>query len=213
LQFGTFTVLVHASEYRAKYKSGERDAEPTPFEICGDPDCTGIVYNGDGARYCSADSGHDPEGEEGSEFVRLGYAYRTNGVRVDLGDATQSHVLAHGFRLALQYLGGVSVRDLTEVTHGDQSVVDIFDAQEGGDGVARLLVADSATEQSNFKTAVNLIETHFSCDCDGGCPLCLYQYGCDTKNQSDTFDKTGVADLLANSQLRLGEHTEADPDL
>jgi ATP-dependent helicase YprA (DUF1998 family) len=213
LQFGTFTVLVHASEYRAKYKSGERDAEPTPFEICGDPDCTGIVYNGDGARYCSADSGHDPEGEEGSEFVRLGYAYQTNGVRVDLGDATQSHVLAHGFRLALQYLGGVSVRDLTEVTHGDQSVVDIFDAQEGGDGVARLLVADSATEQSNFKTAVNLIETHFSCDCDGGCPLCLYQYGCDTKNQSDTFDKTGVADLLANSQLRLGEHTEADPDL
>jgi hypothetical protein len=211
LQFGTFTVLVHASEYRAKYKNGEIDAQKTPFEICGDPDCTGIVYRDDEDRsHCSADPEHSPNGEEGSEFVRLGYAYETNGVRVDLGDSNQTHVLAHGFRLALQYLGGVSIRDLTEVTHGDDSSgVDVFDAQEGGGGVARLLVTESTGQRSNFETAVELLETHLDCDCDGGCPLCLYQYGCDTRNRSDTFDRDGVVELLDGADLRLVERETA----
>jgi ATP-dependent helicase YprA (DUF1998 family) len=207
LQFGTFTVLVHASEYRAKYKNGELDAQPTPFEVCGDPDCTGIIYRDkEEQRHCSADSEHSPNGDEGSEFVRLGYSYETNGVRVDLGDTDQSHVFAHGFRLALQYLGGVSIRDLTEVTHGeDSSGVDVFDAQEGGGGVARLLVTDSTTEQSNFKTAVELLGAHLACDCEGGCPLCLYQYGCDTRNRNDTFDRDSVVDLIDDADLRLTE--------
>jgi len=214
LQFGTFTVLVHASEYRAKYKNGELDAQETPFEVCGDPDCTGIVYRDDEDRsHCSADAEHSPNGEEGSEFVRLGYAYETNGVRVDLGDGNRSHVLAHGFRLALQYLGGVSIRDLTEVTHGDNSsAVDVFDAQEGGGGVARLLVTESTSQRSNFETAVELLETHLHCDCDDGCPLCLYQYGCDTRNRSDTFDRDGVVELLAEADLRLVERETASDE-
>jgi ATP-dependent helicase YprA (DUF1998 family) len=208
LAFGTFTVLVHASEYRAKYKNGERDPQATPFEICGDPDCTGIVYRDEEDQpHCSADSEHKPTGDEGSEYVRLGYAYDTNGVRVDLGDSAKSHVLAHGFRLALQYLGGVNIRDLTEVTHDDDSsAVDVFDAQEGGGGVAQLLVTDSVSERSNFQTAVDLLTTHLECDCDSGCPLCLFQYGCDTRNRSDTFDRDGVVQLLNDADLSLHEH-------
>jgi hypothetical protein len=208
LAFGTLTVLVHASEFRAKYKNGERDPRATPFEICGDPDCTGIVYRDDEEQpHCSADSEHRPTGDEGSEYVRLGYAYDTNGVRVDLGDHSQSHVLAHGFRLALQYLGGVSIRDLTEVTHdGDSSAVDVFDAQEGGSGVAQLLVSNSAAEQTNFQTAIDLLTTHLDCECDSGCPLCLFQYGCDTRNRSDTFDRGGVVQLLSDAEVSLHEH-------
>jgi hypothetical protein len=207
VQYGTFNVLVHTSAYRAKYKNGEVDPEPTPFEICGSPDCTGIVYRDDDDQpHCSADINHNPDGEEGSTFVRLGYAYETNGVRVDLGDSDQSHVFAHGARLALQYLGGVSIRDLTEVTHeSETTAVDIFDSQEGGGGVAQLLVAGSISDRSNFETAVELLETHLKCDCESGCPLCLYQYGCDTRNRDETFDRDGVVELLTEFDLRLSE--------
>lgn len=212
LEFGAFTVLVHASEYRAKYKNGEVDAQPTPFTVCGDPDCTGIVYDdAEDRSRCSANADHRPTGEEGTEFVRLGYAYDTNGIRIDLGTTEKSHVLAHGFRLALQYLGGVSIRDLTEVTHdGDSTAVDVFDAQEGGSGVARLLVSGATSDTDNFATAIDLIETHIDCDCDDGCPLCLYQYGCDTRNRSDTFDKEGIVEMLAESDVQLINQTEAE---
>jgi ATP-dependent helicase YprA (DUF1998 family) len=208
LEYGTFTVMVHASSYRAKYKNGAIDSERTPFEVCGDPDCSGVVYYDDDEEpYCSADSEHNPEAEEGSEFVRLGYSYETDGVRVDLGTSETSHVFAHGFRLALQFLGGVSIRDLTEVVHEASSMVDVFDAQEGGAGIAHLLVAGSDTE--NFDTAIRLMRDHLACDCGDGCPLCLYQYGCATRNQSDAFDREGVVDLLERTDLHLVRGNQA----
>jgi len=93
------------------------------------------------------------------------------------------------------------------VTHDDDSsAVDVFDAQEGGGGVAQLLVTDSVSERSNFQTAVDLLTTHLECDCDSGCPLCLFQYGCDTRNRSDTFDRDGVVQLLNDADLSLHEH-------
>jgi ATP-dependent helicase YprA (DUF1998 family) len=132
--------------------------------------------------------------------------YETNGVRVDVGKAEQSHVLTHGFRLALQYLGGVSIRDLTEVTYGEQSSkVDLFDSQEGGSGVTRLLVDQSNSGTSNFITAIELMKDHLECDCDGGCPLCVYQYGCDKQNRCDTFDLGGIIHLLTENELTLVE--------
>lgn len=203
LEYGSFTVLVHASSYRAKYKNGEIDPEPTPFEVCGDPDCTGVIYYDDQEEpHCSADSSHAPSGEEGSEFVRLGYAYETEGVRVDIGETEQSHVFAHGLRLALQYLGGVSIRDISEVVHdGSMSAVDVFDSQEGGAGIARLLVSD--TDGENFQRALELMREHLECDCADGCPLCLYQYGCDTRNQGESFDLSQVVELLEQTEITL----------
>lgn len=201
LAYGTFSILVHASAYRAKYKNGQIDPEPTPFEACGAPNCPGIVYQDEsGTARCSADMNHRPEGRDESQFFRLGYSYETEGIRVDLGDSDQTHVFAHGIRLALQYIGGVSIRDLSEVVHDESTAVDIFDSQEGGAGVAQLLV-DQDTE--NFATAVEIMRDHFECDCSNGCPLCLYQYGCATRNRSDTFARDSVVDLLQADELQL----------
>lgn len=194
VEYGTFSVLVHTSSFRAKYRNGAIDANPSRFEVCADADCTGVVYRDDGEAHCSADASHRPDGAEGSTFARLGYAYETDGIRIDLGSSGSSHAFAHGARLALQFLGGVSIRDLTEVVHDGNSVVDVFDSQEGGAGIARLLVADGDGE--NFQTAVELMREQFACDCGDGCPLCLYQYGCDTRNRSDTFDRDRLLELL-----------------
>ena len=195
IQYGEFTVLVYTDAYAAKYKSGAIDEEPSSFEVCGDPECTGILYESDGGTaHCSADSDHDPDGEEGTTLARLGYAYQTDGIRVDVGKLETSHALAHGARVALQFLGGVSIRDLAEVVHENDTMVDIFDSQEGGAGIAQLLIDGDSGE--NFETAVELILEQFECDCGGGCPLCLYQYGCDTRNRSETFDRDGLLAIL-----------------
>ena len=135
IEYGAIDVLLHTDGFRAKYKSGEMDAERTPFRVCGADDCTGIVYPGNDEQLrCSADASHRPNGEHGYELVRLGYRYQTEGIRVDLQDSQQAHTLTHGFRVALQYLGGVNIRELSEVVHED-GIVDLFDAQEGGAGV------------------------------------------------------------------------------
>lgn len=205
LKYGSFTVLVSASSFRAKYKNGAIDTEPLPFEVCGDPDCTGVVYDDEGGSHCSADTDHRPDGEAGSQYVRLGYAYETDGIRIDLGNSGASHAFAHGSRLALQFLGGVSIRDLTEVVHDGSSMVDVFDSQEGGAGIARLLVSNG--DGNNFETAIDLMHSQFACDCGNGCPLCLYQYGCDTYNQSDTFDRDRIVELLDGKDLELVQPT------
>lgn len=194
IEYGDIDVLIHTEGYRAKYKSGEMDARPSPFRICGVDDCPGIVYSDDERLHCSAESDHRPNGTDGYELVRLGYEYRTEGVRVDLEDTAQSHTLVHGFRVALQYLGGVSIRELSEVVH-DDGVVDLFDAQEGGAGVTRLLLEEGADRQ-NLEHAIELLRQHFECDCEDGCPLCLYQHGCDRHNQGQSFDRPGLFDRL-----------------
>jgi hypothetical protein len=193
---GDIDVLLHADNYRAKYKSGEMDAEGTPFRVCGVDDCTGIVYEtGDDQFRCSADADHRPGGDDGFELVRLGYRYGTEGIRVNLADTAQAHTLVHGFRVALQYIGGVSIRELSEVVHGE-GVVDLFDAQEGGAGVTRLLFEAGPGGRDTLQQAIDLLQKHFQCDCEDGCPLCLYQYGCDTHNRGSTFDREGLFERL-----------------
>jgi ATP-dependent helicase YprA (DUF1998 family) len=196
IAYGDIEVLLHTDSFRAKYKSGEMDAETTPFRTCGVEDCPGIVYEGETDRLrCSADADHRPGGSDGFELVRLGYRYGTEGIRVDLADTAQAHTLVHGLRVALQYLGGVSIRDLSEVVHGD-GVVDLFDAQAGGAGVTRLLFEDGPNGHESLQQAITLLREHFVCECEDGCPLCLYQYGCDTHNRGSTFDRDGLFERL-----------------
>lgn len=195
VEYGSIDVLLHTDSFRAKYKSGETDGDTTPFMLCGDDDCPGIVYRDeDDQLHCSANADHSPGHDTGHELARLGYEYQTDGIRIDLDNTAEAHTLVHGFRVALQYLGGVSVRELSEVVHGD-GVVDLFDAQEGGAGVTGLLF-ESGDGRRNFEQAIALLRTHFQCDCDDGCPLCLYQYGCDTHNRGGSFDREGLFDRL-----------------
>ena len=202
IEYGSIDVLLQTDGYRAKYKSGEMDGETTPFMLCGDDDCPGIVYRDENDQLrCSANADHRPAHDTGYELVRLGYEYQTDGIRVELGDTAEAHTLVHGLRVALQFLGGVSVRNLSEVVH-DDGVVNLFDAQEGGAGVTRLLF-EGGDGRQNFEQAISILREHFRCDCEDGCPLCLYQYGCDTHNQGRSFDRGGLFERLDRASMAV----------
>ncbi|MWG36099.1 DEAD/DEAH box helicase [Halomarina oriensis] len=203
LEYGDYSVLLSTDGYRTKYKSGEVDPRETLFEVCGEENCPGVIYkDGDDERRCSADPDHFPDGRGAdSEFVRLGYRYDTQGVRINLDDHDLSHTLAHGLRVALQYLGGVTIRELAEHVGEDQ--VDIFESQEGGADVARLLFEQSGGEFRAFDRGVNLMREQFDCDCENGCPSCLYQYGCDVRNDQRSFDRDGLRPILEGRGLSI----------
>lgn len=207
LEYGDYTVLTHTQSYRAKYKNGETDPRQTLFEVCGEGNCTGIIYRDDeGHAQCSADPEHSPNRRGAdSEYVRLGYSYETSGVRVSLDDTEQSHTFVHGLRVALQSLGGVNIRELNETTADDH--VDLLDAQEGGANIAKLLVERDSGDFRNFQYAMELVRDHFVCNCEDGCPLCLYQYGCDEHNQPRSFARGSVLDYF-----KLGLPTIAPVD-
>lgn len=203
LEYGDYSVLLHTDSYRTKYKSGEVDARETLFEMCGEENCPGIIYrDSDDERRCSADSEHFPDGRGAdSVFVRVGYRYDTQGVRVDLDDRELSHTMAHGLRVALQYLGGVTIRELAENVGEDR--IDIFESQEGGSDVARLLFERSDGKFRAFDRGIELMRKQFDCDCENGCPSCLYQYGCDVRNDQRSFDRDGFRAILEQHSLSI----------
>ena len=195
VEYGDLDVLVHATGYRATYENGAVDARPTLFEKCGVEGCPGIVTRTGERAQCTEDPQHDPDGfDDPSEFVRLGYSYSTEGVRLSLGDEVETHTFAHALRVSLQYLGGVDIREITESIE-DEGVY-VFDSQEGGAEITRTLIEDIEGTFKNFDDAMNLVERHFECDCETGCPLCTYQYGCDVYNDPDTLDRQLVTGLF-----------------
>lgn len=212
LSYGAYSVLLHTDSYRTKYKSGDVDDRETPFEVCGEENCHGVIYrDDDDERRCSADPEHFPDGRGAdSEFVRLGYRYDTYGVRVDLDDRDVSHALAHGLRVALQYLGGVTIRELAE--HVDEDRVDVFESQEGGSDVVRLLFERSDGVYRAFDRAMTLVGDQFDCDCEDGCPSCLYQYGCNVRNDRRTFDRDGLREIVESRELSIHPVEESDGD-
>jgi hypothetical protein len=203
LAYGDYSVLLHTESYKTKYKSGEVDPQETLFEVCGEENCSGVIYQDDDDRHrCSADPNHFPEGRGvDSEFIRLGYQYDTQGIRVELEERDLSHTLAHGLRVALQYLGGVNIRDLTEYVGEDH--VDVFESQEGGSDIARLLFEQIDGEFRAFGRAVGLMRDQFDCDCENGCPSCLYQYGCDVRNDPRSFDRDRLQNELARGDVSI----------
>lgn len=203
LAYGDYSVLLHTESYKTKYKSGEVDPQETLFEVCGEENCPGVIYqDDDDRRRCSADPNHFPEGRGvDSEFIRLGYQYDTQGIRVELEERDLSHTLAHGLRVALQYLGGVNIRDLAEYVGEDH--VDVFESQEGGSDIARLLFEQIDGEFRAFGRAVGLMRDQFDCDCENGCPSCLYQYGCDVRNDPRSFDRDRLQNELARGDVSI----------
>ncbi|MFA9417984.1 DEAD/DEAH box helicase [Natrinema sp. HArc-T2] len=212
LEYGDYSVLLHTKSYKTKYKSGEVDPRDTLFEVCGEENCPGVIYrDDDDERRCSADPDHFPDGRGvDSEFIRLGYQYDTQGIRVDLDDRDLSHTLSHGLRVALQYLGGVSIRGLAEYV-GDERV-DVFESQEGGSDVARLLFERTDGEFRAFDRAIGLMRDQFDCDCENGCPSCLYQYGCDVRNDQRSFDRERLRDILARGDVTIRPVTNHEID-
>jgi ATP-dependent helicase YprA (DUF1998 family) len=212
LKYGDYSVLLHSNGYRTKYKSGEVDPQKSLFEVCGEENCPGIIYKDrEDRRRCSADSEHFPEGRGAdSELVRLGYKYETQGIRVELENRELSHTMAHGLRVALQYLGGVSIRELSEYV-GEQKV-DVFESQEGGIEVSRLLFGRSDGEFRAFDRAMEILTEQIDCECENGCPSCLYQYGCDVRNAQRSFDLDKLQDILDTGRISIEPTGEQEAD-
>lgn len=213
LSHGDYSILLHTESYRTKYKSGEVDARESLFEVCGEENCPGVIYqDGTDTRRCSADPEHFPSGRgAGSEFVRLGYQYETQGIRVELNNLELSHTLSHGLRVALQYLGGVNIRELSEYV-GEEHV-DVFETQEGGSDVTKLVFERTGSQYRAFGRAADLIRDQFDCDCDDGCPSCLYQYGCDVRNDQQLFDRQRLQNVLDEGELSIDPIDQRDVDV
>jgi len=118
--------------------------------------------------------------------------------------------LAHGLRVALQYLGGVNIRDLAEYV--DEEHVDIFEAQEGGTDVARLVFERSDNEYRSFDRAVGLMREQFDCGCENGCPSCLYQYGCDVRNDQRSFNRDRLREIITQRDVTIRSITDDESD-
>ena len=204
LRYGELEVLIHATGYRARYTNGAIDAQESLFERCGVERCSGVVVRDEDSARCTVDSEHDPDDfDSPSEFVRLGHKYTTEGIEVNLKSDVAEHTFAHGLRVSLQYLGGVSIREVSESVEDD--VVYVFDSQEGGAEISRILVEEDEGSFTQFQEAMELIQEHFGCDCDSGCPLCVYQYGCDRRNAPDTLDRKSISDISEPIQLSKSE--------
>lgn len=211
IRYGDLEVLTHATGYRARYSNGAVDSHETLFERCGVEGCPGIVKRTDDRARCTVDAGHDPDDhQDPSEFVRLGYRYATEGLEIDLETSVEEHTFAHAIRVSLQYLGGVDIRELGESIESE--AVYVFDSQEGGANIANILVREVDEAFVHFDDAMSLIETHFACDCESGCPLCIYQYGCDNWNRPASLDREAVLALFDGGRptIRVADDPMAD---
>lgn len=197
LALGDYEVLEYTDSFRTKYQSGAVDDEATTFELCAEEECTGIIYEDDSEkRRCSVSEDHVVDEGSKAAYARFGYEYATEGVRLKLSEegTEGAHTLAHGIRLALQKISGVTIRDINEYVGTDH--VDVFDSLEGGAAVSRLLVEEQDGKYENFQSATSLMDTQFHCDCSDGCPRCLYQYGCATRNQPSSFNRDAITNAI-----------------
>jgi ATP-dependent helicase YprA (DUF1998 family) len=121
----------------------------------------------------------------------MGMLLETAGVRVDLDDHIAAHTLAHGLRVGLQYLAGVDIRMVGESVGSDEAVY-VFDDQQGGAAVTEMLFRRAAEGTLGIEEALDLIYDHFDCPCDGGCPNCVYQRGCDVRDYVSELDPAVV---------------------
>jgi ATP-dependent helicase YprA (DUF1998 family)/regulator of replication initiation timing len=208
LSYGEYDILEYAGSCRAKYQTGGIDDEPMPFELCDEPDCSGVIYADENATSrCSVNPEHSPDEASDTVLARFGYQYETEGVRITLldEDVEVTHSLGHGIRLGLQKLSGVTIRDVNEYVGADH--VDVFDAQEGGAAVSRTLIQRRDGTYRNYETALSLIEKQFDCTCDDGCPRCLYQYGCAKRNDPNSLARGSVRQLLEQGLQLVPEDT------
>ncbi|SFC04834.1 DEAD/DEAH box helicase [Halobiforma haloterrestris] len=194
-EYGDVTLLASTSKYWATYKDGGADPLPNVFEMCGVDGCNGAIAKTGDSAYCTNNVEH-PVDE--SEAVRPATKFSTKAVRVRFDSEELEHGFAHGLRVALQYIGGVSVRQVPESIEDEGTLV--YDSDEGGSGITVLLTQDDGEK---FERAVELMREAFSpdeskCNCENGCPFCLYQYGCVEQNDPESFAKDELLDLLSH---------------
>jgi hypothetical protein len=192
-EYGDVTITASTNKYWATYKNGASDPLPNVFEMCGVEGCNGVIANVDGSSVCTNNFEHSVDD---SIAVRPATRFNTKAARIQLDNEELEHGFAHGIRVALQYIGGVSVRQVPESIEDDGTLV--YDFDEGGSGITVLLTQENGEK---FERAVEKMKDAFSpseskCDCENGCPFCIYQYGCAEQNDPESFDKEGLLNLL-----------------
>jgi len=193
-EYGDVTLLASTNKFWATYKDGGADPLPNIFEICGVEGCNGAIADTGDSTYCTNNVEHPVEK---SKAVRPATKFSTKAARVRFDSEELEHGFAHGLRIALQYIGGVSVRQVPESIEDNGTLV--YDSDEGGSGITVLLTQDDGEK---FERAVELMREAFSpdeskCNCENGCPFCLYQYGCVEQNDPESFDKEELLNLLS----------------
>jgi len=194
-EYGDVTLLASTNKFWATYKDGGADPLPNIFEICGVEGCNGAIADTGDSTYCTNNVEHPVEK---SKAVRPATKFSTKAARVRFDSEELEHGFAHGLRIALQYIGGVSVRQVPESIEDDGTLV--YDSDEGGSGITVLLTQDDGEK---FERAVELMREAFSpdeskCNCENGCPFCLYQYGCVEQNDPESFAKEELLNLLSH---------------
>lgn len=194
-EYGDVTIAASTSKYWATYKNGGSDPLPNVFEVCGIEGCNGMIANVGESAVCTNNVEH-PVDE--SIAVRPATKFDTKAARVRFDSEELEHGFAHGLRVALQYIGGVSVRQVPESIEEEGTLV--YDSDEGGSGITVLLTQDDGQK---FERAVEIMHDAFSpeeseCNCEDGCPFCLYQYGCSEQNDPDSFDKAKLLELFSH---------------
>jgi rRNA maturation endonuclease Nob1 len=195
-EYGDVTIAASTSKYWATYKNGGSDPLPNVFEVCGVEGCNGAIASVGNSSFCTNNVEH---AVDDSIAVRPATRFDTKAARIRFDSAELEHGFAHGLRVALQYIGGVSVRQVPESVEDEGTLV--YDSEEGGSGVTVLLTQDGGEK---FEQAVGLMRDAFTpagttCDCDNGCPFCLFQYGCVEQNDPGSFNKDELLSLLSHN--------------
>jgi ATP-dependent helicase YprA (DUF1998 family) len=155
-----------------------------------------VVQQNDKDQVCLRDPQHD---QSAQQDVMVGRTFQTKGIRLKSVSPRVSpdtlHTLVHGFRLALQRIGGIEIRQLNESYSDGDNEAFIFEGTIGGNGVTKLLFDRSESTLPELDDALEVMKENISqCSCAAGCPECIYQYGCDERNDERTFNKQ---DMLA----------------
>lgn len=204
LEFGAVKIRSSTSTFRTSYAGGGTDPTANIFEMCGVDGCNGVIAHDTEVAYCTRHPDHDTSD---TYAIRLATQFDTNAVRIQFDDESTEHAFSHGLRIALQYIGGVGIRDVPESIEEDGTF--IYDSEAGGAGITRLLTMNDGEEYHKFNRAIELMTESFDCECDGGCPFCIYQYQCTNRNDPHTLDKDAVINLLDHG-LKLSEINEGD---
>jgi ATP-dependent helicase YprA (DUF1998 family) len=213
VEHGNISIVETVDSFTTSYRGGTRDPGPESLTICQHGECNSIVVKDqDGDDVCLRDPSHDTDDQID---VVVGRTFETRGLHVSSDRLTeqQVHTLAHGLRLGLQRTGGVSIRSLQEHFEPNDAILNeayIFESSSGGNGVTDLLFTEHEGEWREFADVLEVIHDNIDeCECSGGCPECVYQYGCSVNNDETSLDKEATVRIVSQAMESLDVSSSA----
>ncbi len=113
------------------------------------------------------------------------YSFKTRGLYMklpvefgwsDMENAEAFHAIEHALIEAAQLVVGAGQTDLGGISFPDGTII-IYDSAKGGSGVSKLLLKRM---EKDFQAAYRIVS---GCDCEDGCPKCIFSPYCGNNNQ------------------------------